>query len=183
MLFYWLPVAVWLGVIFAESMSRYAADDQTSRIIVPLLHWMMPRLNAAQLSDVHHLLRKAGHFTGYGFLTYLFFRAFRASYQTWAATAEQVTRVCRRSTAFVASDHWRPRWALLAVLGTAMVATADELHQMTLPYRGGSWRDVLLDCVGGLTFMAILFLYWRWRCQAPAVPAALSTKKTAATQD
>ena len=40
---------------------------------------------------------------------------------------------------------WRPEWAALAVLCTFLVAAADELHQMSIPSRTGTWRDVALD--------------------------------------
>jgi hypothetical protein len=38
--------------------------------------------------------------------------------------------------------------ALLALLGTALVASCDEWHQTFLPNRTGTPWDVLLDCCG-----------------------------------
>ncbi len=162
-----MPVIIWLGVIFAESMSPFAASDQTSRIIVPILHWLMPRLDPAQLTEVHHLLRKIGHFTGYGLLSYLFFRALRATYHVRQGTADTLKRGYRRVSAILSfPEYWRGTWALLAMVCTSAVATADELHQMTLANRTGSWRDVLLDSVGGLIFQLGILLFWKWRTRA-----------------
>lgn len=171
MLYYWLPVLIWLGVIFTESMSRYAASDQTSRIIVPLLHWLMPWLNPLQLEQLHDLVRKVGHFTGYGLLSYFFFRGFRGTHLIRQGGGAVLTRT-RAAFATVRSESWRGSWALLAMAGTFLTAAADETHQMTLPYRGGSWWDVLLDCVGGAIFQLLILLFWTWRAsQKKGVPA------------
>jgi VanZ family protein len=164
---FWVPLVIWLGVIFAESMSRYAASDETGRLILPVLHWLFPRLSFAQIEELHGLIRKTGHFTGYGLLSYFFFRAWRGTYHLRARTVEVLSRSYRRSgAALIFSDNWRATWALLAMVGTILVASCDEMHQMTLPDRTGSWWDVLLDTIGGLIFQIAIFLYWKWRARA-----------------
>jgi len=54
--------------------------------------------------------------------------------------------------------------ATLALIGTAMVASADEFHQSFLPNRTGVPSDVLLDCCGAvaLQLFAYLVLRIRW---------------------
>lgn len=166
LLFYWVPVLIWLAVIFAESVSRFAASDETSRFVVPILHWLMPWLNSSQLQEAHHLLRKTGHFTGYGLLSYFLFRAFRGTQHLLAGSAEVLERTYRRSAVTLSrSEYWRAGWALLAIAGTFLAASADEMHQMTLPNRTGSWWDVLLDCIGGTTFLVALLVYWSLRAR------------------
>ena len=49
----------------------------------------------------------------------------------------------------------------LALLGTAMTASADEFHQTFLPNRTGSPRDVLLDCCGALALQMLVYAFLR----------------------
>lgn len=170
--YYWLPVIVWLGVIAAESISVFAASENTSRIVIPVLHWLMPRLSLAELAEIHHVLRKIGHFGGYGLLSFFFFRALCGTHHIYAGTQNLLSRAYRRSGASVRfTDYWRAGWAIWALIGTAMVASLDELHQMTLANRTGSWKDVLLDSIGALIFqIVILGFVWmttRARRRAP----------------
>jgi VanZ family protein len=51
--------------------------------------------------------------------------------------------------------------AFLALLGTALVASADEFHQTFLPNRTGSPWDVLLDCTGAITLQVLVYVYMR----------------------
>jgi VanZ family protein len=51
--------------------------------------------------------------------------------------------------------------ALLALLGTALVASADEWHQSFLPNRTGSPWDVLLDCCGAITLQLLIYVFMR----------------------
>jgi VanZ family protein len=51
------------------------------------------------------------------------------------------------------------RWATIAVLGTALVASLDEWHQSFIPSRTGTPRDVLLDTCAGIAAQ-ILILLW-----------------------
>lgn len=46
--------------------------------------------------------------------------------------------------------------ATLALLGTALIASSDELHQAFLPDRTGMFSDVLLDCSGALVMLSLL---------------------------
>lgn len=164
-LVYWLPVILWLGVIFVESMSPFAASDQTSRFIVPLLHWLMPGLDRSHLAEMHDLLRKVGHFTGYGLLSYFFFRAWRGTHQIHAgAISPQVNRPPKAISSF--SEQWRMSWALLGLLCTAFVATLDELNQMRFSNRTGSWRDVVLDTFGGVIIQIAIYLFAKYRTRS-----------------
>jgi VanZ family protein len=51
--------------------------------------------------------------------------------------------------------------ALLAFLGTALVASADEFHQSFLPDRTGTPWDVLLDCCGAITLQLVVYIFLR----------------------
>jgi VanZ family protein len=118
----WLPVLAWAGVMFYASTSAFS-DANTGRVILPILHWLLPAASASALAQMHFLIRKCGHFTEYFVLGLLLLRAFRAG---------------RRET--------RLRWALAAIAIAACYATSDELHQSLVPGRGGlELSDVLID--------------------------------------
>ena len=50
---------------------------------------------------------------------------------------------------------------LIALLGTALVASCDEWHQTFLPNRTGSPWDVLLDCTGAIVLQLIVYVFMR----------------------
>ena len=88
---------------------------------------------------LHHLIRKSGHFIGYGIMGLLWLRA-------WWMTLPH--------SGFLLD-------AALAILGTAMVASADEFHQSFLPNRTGIPTDVVIDCTGALTLQLLVYLFLR----------------------
>lgn len=134
----WLPVLLWMGVIFFMSTDTGSAAH-TSRFLGPLLHWLKPDLTRAQFETVQFFVRKAGHLTEYALLAILLARAFFAS---WAAMLR------------------RPVTAAL-VLGIAvMYAASDEWHQSFVPSRTASAGDVAIDAVGALIGLG-LFFAWR----------------------
>jgi VanZ family protein len=53
--------------------------------------------------------------------------------------------------------------AVLALLGTSLVASCDEWHQSYLPNRTGSIWDLLLDCCGAIALLLAVYIYMRMR--------------------
>jgi len=51
------------------------------------------------------------------------------------------------------------KWATLALIFTAFVASMDEWHQSYIPSRTGTWHDVLLDSTAALVAL-ILIRFW-----------------------
>jgi VanZ family protein len=51
--------------------------------------------------------------------------------------------------------------SLLALLGTALIAGADEWHQTFLPNRTGTVWDVLLDCCGVIAMEFFVYIIMR----------------------
>jgi VanZ family protein len=51
--------------------------------------------------------------------------------------------------------------AVLALMGTALMASADEYHQTFLPNRTGSPWDVLLDCCGAIVLQVVVYIVMR----------------------
>jgi VanZ family protein len=139
----WIAAILWLVVITIESTS-YLSGQNTSRILYPVLHFLFG-ISYADFEPWHHLLRKTGHVIGYGLLSFFLFRAWR------------------ETLAVVAQPSWSFRWAGIAVLGTALVASLDEWHQSYLPSRTGRWQDVVIDSSAAIAAQILLYLFLRKR--------------------
>lgn len=149
----WLPVLFCATVLAVES-TPYLGADHTSAPLQDAaeaifgydvgLHWGL----------IHHMIRKTGHFVGYGIFSLVCFRGF------WAVFENAALRLGRRVRA-----HG------LAILATFLAASADEIHQSFLPNRSGSFGDVLLDTCGAVAVGLAIFLVMEaveWRRQRPA---------------
>jgi VanZ family protein len=102
-------------------------------------------MDYAHFEHWHFFIRKGGHVFGYGLLCILLFRAWR------------------ETLPIMMGAKWTLRWAILAVLGTALVASLDEWHQSFLPSRTGTPWDVLLDTCAGIAVQILLAIYYSWR--------------------
>jgi len=123
-----------------ESTVWFGADHTSGPLRWLWQHLFGPVSNHTW-ARIHHHIRKTGHFVGYGTMGVLWLRALwmslpRASFMVDAA---------------------------LALLGTAIVASADEFHQSFLPNRTGVPSDVLLDCSGAIVLLLIVYLIVRTR--------------------
>jgi VanZ family protein len=137
----WTAAILWLIVIAIES-SALLSSHNTGRILYPLLHFLFG-LDWERFEYWHFYIRKGGHVVGYGILSILLFRA-------WRATLPAVT-----------SAKWMLRWAGIAVLGTAIVASLDEWHQSFIPSRTGRWQDVVLDTCAGIGAQILILVWWK----------------------
>jgi VanZ family protein len=115
----WLPTIVWLIALFALSTSLFSAAN-TSRVIVPILRFLLPGASDATIALLHGLIRKAAHFTNYGILFWILIRGPMAG---------------------------RPYTALMLCVCYAFL---DEGHQILVPGRTPSLYDVALDSSGAL---------------------------------
>lgn len=121
---HWWPAILWAGAIFLFSTGSFG-DEHTSRYIFPFLRWLLPDAPAETLTQLHFLMRKAGHFVEYFVLSLLVLRGLRGP-----------------------SSGWRWSWGLMALLICAGYAVTDEFHQYFEAGRGAAWQDVLLDSAG-----------------------------------
>jgi VanZ family protein len=135
----WLPVAVGIAVIAAESTQYFGADRTSGP-----LRWLFQSLFGAVGDDrwekIHHIIRKSGHFVGYGLLALTWLRAW------WMSMPR---------SRFILDS-------ILALAATGLIAGADEFHQTFLPNRTGKAWDVLLDCCGALFLQWLTFLWLRF---------------------
>jgi len=134
----WWPVLVWGALISSFSTGAFT-PEHTSRVIVPVLHWLFPHMPMETLELIHHAIRKCAHFAEYFILSLLILRGIRAG---------------RKET--------RLAWALLAILVVAAYASLDEFHQSFVPGRTPAVGDVLIDTSGGAAaqLLAALFVLW-----------------------
>jgi VanZ family protein len=136
----WWPGLVWIGLIAFESTDFFSAQN-TSSVLYTLTTRLFGEINLYDFLIFHHYLRKTGHVIGYGILSLLLLRGWRATFgQTQALL-------------------WRT--ALLSWLGTAFVASMDEWHQSFIPSRTGTWRDAVLDSLAGLVFLVAAYFALR----------------------
>jgi VanZ family protein len=131
------PLLLWMLFIFFASTAQLSASN-TSRIIRPLLTWLLPGLSEENLAFAHFIVRKLAHLTEYAILGALAARAFLAS----------------------SHQRLRQRWLPIAAMLVAAYALSDEFHQRFVPARTGSIYDVFIDMVGGWMALALLAV-WR----------------------
>lgn len=133
---YWLPVLIWLGIIFAGSTAIFSAE-QTSRYLVPFLRWLDPQISPSTIAAIHFGLRKFGHLTEYAVLAALVWRALRG----------------------LETMRGKIPWALVGAWASCgIVAVSDEFHQSLVPSRTVAFGDVLIDISGALIGLAISWI-------------------------
>ena len=130
---YWLPLVIWLGVIFVGS-TNVMSTEHTSRYIVPFLLWLKPGMSPHAIWMILVVARKCAHVIEYTVLALLLWRALRS------VPALQT----KTSMVFGA-----------VLLGCALFAASDEFHQTFVQSRTPSVRDVLLDVGGALLGLLI----------------------------
>jgi VanZ family protein len=138
LLIYWLPVALWMALIFGMS-TGFGASQRTSRIIGPILRWFNPDIQEETIRGIQLGIRKTAHVAEYAILALLCLRAIR-----------QTPSGERRP--------WDKRSAIIALAIATLYAATDEWHQSFVPGREGAIRDVFIDAAGA----AIGLLVNRW---------------------
>jgi VanZ family protein len=145
-----------LGLIAIESTDLFSAAHTGSLLagILRLLH-----VPESKLAFVNHAVRKIGHCVGYGFLSFLIFRAFRGTYRFFAQGYEGwiSSRITPGQSVNIFAVLWQPYWAAVALIFTFIVATCDEVHQMGIPSRTGTWWDVGLDTTAALVIQVLIY--------------------------
>jgi VanZ family protein len=134
----WLPVLIWAGLIFCFSTDQFSSG-KTHSMIDRVLETILPFLTVGQIESVHFLIRKLGHWSEFFVFGFLVYRAAMGS--GWEKPTMGVP------------------WKTLAVV--LIWALLDEFHQVFVPSRSASIKDSLLDFAGG--FSAILLMGVRTR--------------------
>lgn len=140
---------VWLGVLALES-TDLGSSERTGAILLKIWTFFAgPPADMETFELVHHLLRKSGHFIGYAILSWLIFRALRA---TWRNSSLAL----QRGRAY----FWQLNWAFWGILGTIVTGSLDEFHQSFNPDRTSRWQDIVIDTSGALALQIAIFLYF-----------------------
>jgi VanZ family protein len=141
---YWMPLVLWLLVIFSFSTDAFGSE-KTSRIIVPFLRFFSPRLSFQELEFLHAVIRKFGHVTEYFILAVLAYRTLRQ---------EQPGMV---------QAQWR------TLLLVALAAASDEVHQGFTLSRTASPADIGYDCFGAVWGLWTISMYEARRLRTHSV--------------
>jgi len=144
----WWPVVFMGAVIALESTETFGADN-TSGPLRFVYQALFGHVTDARWDVIHPYIRKCGHFIGYGLVGLSWLRAWRKT---------------RPNHSFL--NH-----AVLAMIATALVASADEFHQSFLPNRTSSPWDVLIDCSGALAMMLLAYAVTSMRPEQAAKAA------------
>jgi VanZ family protein len=128
-------------MIFVIESTKYLGSDHTSEPLRRVTEFLFGYDACANWDTIHHLIRKTGHFLGYGAFSLICFRGFM-----------MIMRNAAKSLA------GRLRAHALGVFVTFLVACADEFHQSFLPNRTGTFSDVLLDTCGAVALGLALFI-------------------------
>jgi VanZ family protein len=138
---YWLPVLIWLGVIFLGSSDLMSAQH-TSRFLVPFLHWLKPDISAETIAQIQFVMRKAAHLTEYAILAILLWRAVYCGANL------------KMKMSILSASLW---------IAATLVAAADEFHQSFIESRTASPWDVMIDSGGAIFGLLIVSGFARRR--------------------
>ncbi|MDX2248946.1 MAG: VanZ family protein [Bacteroidia bacterium] len=123
LVFYGLPVVLWMTVIFLLSDQTKDESKGLSDLFLAIFRFLDLDPVRMQELGVPHLIRKAAHVTEY-FILYLL--VYRLVYR-----------------------HYPEKTSLLWTLMICIVyAASDEYHQTFVPGRGGQVSDVGVDSIG-----------------------------------
>ena len=148
----WWMVVVWLGVIRVESTDMASAHN-TSFVLYKMLSVVAPHVRQESVELLNAILRKTGHFLGYGILSALVFFALRNT------NRDRLRPLLQRPWGIYLRDWWRGEWVVIGILFTVVTAASDEIHQTFIPSRTGRWQDVVIDTCGAAVIqLAILLL-------------------------
>ncbi len=136
-----LPVVIWMIVIFWFSSKDATASSVQSDVIVAFLRDLFQdnqrvwtRLVSEGIINITNMVRKLAHFTEYAILGFLLLWSFR---------------------------HYRkgfPHYLAVSTVIGVLYAISDELHQIFVPGRACRFTDVCIDSAGVLFGFAVFAL-------------------------
>ncbi|MDC2866175.1 VanZ family protein [Bacillus sp. BP-3] len=151
---FWIPVLIWMGIIFYSSSQTYQEQDIRPDItkyvnvefVKEHFSWVsidygggtpVSIVNKGVDGFLEFFIRKGAHFIVFGILGALsYFALLKCGF--------------KRKKAF---------W--LALLLVAMYAGMDEMHQAFTGDRTPMWQDSVLDTCGGITGIFISNFVWK----------------------
>ncbi|WBW96197.1 VanZ family protein [Oceanirhabdus sp. W0125-5] len=138
----WGLVIGWMIVIFMFSSDVAETSNEKSNFIVEIIDAVGVDVENVFKGNIEFLIRKLAHFTEYGILSVLIYRA---------VTFEYLIKGVKVFT----KKHYTKCFTI-SILITFMYACSDEFHQLFVPGRDGSIRDVLIDTSGGIFILLLI---------------------------
>jgi VanZ family protein len=130
------PLVIWAALIFIGSTDLLSGANTGGVLVRPVL-WLFPHASERTVTIYQFAMRKTGHLSEYFIFALLAARLFRTSSHWWLR------------------EHWF--WASLLLV--SVYSLSDEFHQSFYPSRTASIYDCMIDSVGGL--LALTILWWR----------------------
>ena len=120
---HWLPLILWMILIFLLSHQLKDDTEQTSGLILSILQALGMDMDFIETYHIHFFVRKLAHFTEYFVLFILIFRI---------------------------SNYYFPKNQALLIswILAVLYACTDEWHQSFVPGRGAAISDVGIDALG-----------------------------------
>jgi VanZ family protein len=151
----WIPAMFAVLVICCESQ-KVMGGNNTGIWLNHFLTWAGLQESDTAVGVLNHILRKAGHFTGYGLLGLCFARG-------WMSILR--ARLVSTWTGL------RLHAGACGVASSFVVACCDEIHQSFLPGRVSCFSDVMIDTSGAITLGLITFGLLKLRRNQVVAPA------------
>jgi VanZ family protein len=148
----WWPVVFWVGLLFTESTDMASAKN-TDGLLYTVVSFVAPHIDRSFVDLLNEMMRKTGHFLGYGILSVLVFFALRNT------NRDRLRRLLQRPWGMHRRDLWRLEWSFIGVMTAVGMATYDEIHQTFIPSRTGRWQDVVLDTCGAVMMQLVVYLF------------------------
>ena len=129
---YFIPAIIWMLFIFIMSHTNGNSSSSQSNFIAEII---LKVINI-DYNTLTFLIRKAAHMGEYALLLFFIYYAFKKS----------------TTYKYIFS---------LSLLVTFLYACSDEFHQLFIPGRSGQLKDVLIDTIGGLFMLLVIYLWQR----------------------
>lgn len=139
----WLPALLIMCIIFSFSANVADDSDKTSGGLTKKVVYVIEKItgdeieeNSAQYDEIHHIVRKTGHFL-----------EFMALGCTFVLPYALITD--KKVLVFI-----------LCELSSAFYACTDEFHQIFVDGRNGNFKDVAIDSSGAFVGVCVGFIMW-----------------------
>jgi VanZ family protein len=137
-----------MGVISTDM----ASAKNTGGLLYNVISFVAPHVDQGFVDVLNEVLRKTGHFLGYGILSVLVFLALKNT------NRDRLRNLVRRPWGIYLRDLWRLEWSFIGVMAAIGMATYDEIHQTFIPSRTGRWQDVVIDTSGAIAMQVVVYL-------------------------
>lgn len=142
-LVYWLPVILWMLLIFFLSSQPASESNNLSTGVTELIIKSIGKLLPLDIetstiintvSKLNHYVRKSAHFISYLILGVLVLNA------------------------FIKCKIEKKKAIIYSIIICVFYSISDEVHQLFVPGRGGQLKDVVIDSCGTLVGIIIYSL-------------------------